>query len=81
MFELEGVELAFEGESLRTIARAALSRGSGARGLRSILEDLMLDVMYDLPEDKGLARVLVDDDVAAGRKPPVRERAEERKTA
>jgi ATP-dependent Clp protease ATP-binding subunit ClpX len=81
MFELEGVELSFEGESLRTIARSALARGSGARGLRSILEDHMLDVRYDLPDDKGLDRVLVDDDVAAGRKPPVRERDTERKTA
>ncbi len=71
MFALEGVELSFSDDSLAAVARLAISRGSGARGLRSILEDLLLDLMYELPEQRTLRRVLIDADVVAKRKPPV----------
>jgi ATP-dependent Clp protease ATP-binding subunit ClpX len=72
MFSLEGVDLTFTPEALKAVAKHAISRGSGARGLRSILEDLMLDVMYDLPEQRGLRQVLVDEDVVLKKKEPVR---------
>jgi ATP-dependent Clp protease ATP-binding subunit ClpX len=72
MFSLEHVELIVSEDALKVVARQAMTRGSGARGLRSILEDLMLDVMYDLPEDRTLRQVIVDEEVALGKKPPVR---------
>jgi ATP-dependent Clp protease ATP-binding subunit ClpX len=59
MFSLEGVDLTFEQDALREIAHHALHRGSGARSLRAILENLLLDVMYDLPDQKDLERVVV----------------------
>ena len=53
LFKIDGVNLEFEEDSLKEIAKAAIARKTGARGLRSILEDIMLDVMYELPEYKG----------------------------
>ena len=56
MFRMEGVELEVREPALRAIARKALARKTGARGLRSILEQTLLDVMYDLPSLTNLAR-------------------------
>ena len=81
MFSFEDVELRFIGDSLKKVAKDALARGSGARGLRSILEDLMLDVMFDLPEDKDLRQVIIDDDVVLGLKTPMRVREGMKKSA
>src|SRR6476469_3384717 len=61
MFRMEGVELEIRELALRAIARKALARKTGARGLRSILEQVLLDVMYDLPSMQNLARVVVDE--------------------
>ena len=61
MFRMEGVELEIRELALRAIARKALARKTGARGLRSILEQVLLDVMYDLPSLSNLARVVVDE--------------------
>ncbi|KMY66114.1 Clp protease ATP-binding protein [Desulfocarbo indianensis] len=63
LFELEGVELKFTDEALMEVAKQALARKSGARGLRSILEAAMLDVMYDLPSLKNVQEVLVGEEV------------------
>jgi ATP-dependent Clp protease ATP-binding subunit ClpX len=52
IFELEGIKLEFDNGSLDAIARAALKRNTGARGLRSVMEEKMLDLMYELPSDK-----------------------------
>lgn len=60
MFGLEKVELVFMPEAVEEIARQSISRGSGARGLRAILESLLMDAMYDLPEQKNLERCIVD---------------------
>ena len=57
MFRMEGVELEIRDGALRAIASKALARKTGARGLRSILEQVLLDVMYDLPSQNNLARV------------------------
>jgi ATP-dependent Clp protease ATP-binding subunit ClpX len=62
LFEMEGVELVFEPESLRAVARKASERNTGARGLRSILEKAMLDIMYDLPSRGSLRRLTVTPD-------------------
>ena len=61
MFRMEGVELEIREPALRAIARKALARKTGARGLRSILEQVLLDIMYDLPSLANLARVVVDE--------------------
>ena len=61
MFRMEGVELEIREAALRAIACKALARKTGARGLRSILEQVLLDVMYDLPSHNNLSRVVVDE--------------------
>ena len=57
MFEFEGSTLTFSDEALRAIAHEAVEHGTGARGLRSICERVLMDVMYDLPEQKDPSRV------------------------
>ena len=65
MFRMEGVELEVRDGALKAIARKALARKTGARGLRSILEQVLLDVMYDLPSLANLSRVIVDESTIA----------------
>ena len=62
LFELDGVELEFSDEALEEIANQALLRGTGARGLRAILEEVLLNVMYDVPSRSDVARVVVTGD-------------------
>jgi ATP-dependent Clp protease ATP-binding subunit ClpX len=69
LFELEGSEVVFEERALREIARRAKSRDTGARGLRSIVEEIMLDVMYELPDSDTKGRHTVTEEVVGGRKP------------
>lgn len=63
LFALEGVELEFRDPALEAIAMQAIKRKSGARGLRSIVEQKLLDVMYELPALTGLQKVTVDENV------------------
>lgn len=63
LFEMEGVELEFREEALTAIAHKAMERKTGARGLRSILEHVLLDVMYKLPSLKGVVKAVVDEAV------------------
>ena len=70
-FELEKVRLKFTDDALVAIAKAALKRGTGARGLRAILEEVMLDVMYDLPTLEGLKECIVTKEVIANRERPI----------
>ena len=72
LFELEDVELTFTDDALEAIAKKAIERKTGARGLRSIVEGLLLDTMLDLPTEDDIAEVVVDKDVVEGRKEPVR---------
>jgi len=62
LFELDGVELDFDKDALNEIANQALKRGTGARGLRAILEEVLLNVMYDVPSRPDVARVVVTGD-------------------
>jgi ATP-dependent Clp protease ATP-binding subunit ClpX len=66
LFEMEGAELVFEEGALREIARKAKSRDTGARGLRSIVEEIMLDIMYELPDLETKGRHVVTEEVARG---------------
>jgi ATP-dependent Clp protease ATP-binding subunit ClpX len=83
-FEFDGVELEFSDDALTAIADQAILRGTGARGLRAIMEEVLLGVMYDLPSAEGIAKCLVDRDVVLSgvnptlvpREAPKRERRE-----
>jgi ATP-dependent Clp protease ATP-binding subunit ClpX len=68
--KLDDVELEFEDEAIEAIARKALARKTGARGLRAIVESIMLDIMYDIPSMKGKKRVTVTKDVVENAKKP-----------
>ena len=70
LFDMEGVEIEFREESLRAVARKAMQRKTGARGLRTILENVLLDIMYDLPGMRNVQKVVVDDDVIQGESKP-----------
>ncbi|OZA58760.1 MAG: hypothetical protein B7X78_08860, partial [Sphingomonadales bacterium 39-62-4] len=59
-------------DALEAIAKKAIARKTGARGLRSIVEGLLLDTMFDVPTETDIAEVVVDKDVVEGRKDPVR---------
>ncbi|MBN2800807.1 MAG: ATP-dependent Clp protease ATP-binding subunit ClpX [Deltaproteobacteria bacterium] len=71
LFEMEGVELRFTEGALRQIAELSLERKAGARGLRGIMEELMLDTMYDLPSKRGVTTCLVSEETVRGDQPPV----------
>jgi ATP-dependent Clp protease ATP-binding subunit ClpX len=72
LFDMEDVQLEFTDDALHSIAVKAIERKTGARGLRSILEGILLDTMFDLPSMDGVDEVHVDRDVVEGRKEPVR---------
>jgi ATP-dependent Clp protease ATP-binding subunit ClpX len=63
MFEIDGVELEFTADALEAVADQAVLRGTGARGLRAIMEEVLLPVMFDVPSDDGIARVVVTKEV------------------
>ncbi len=64
------MKLTFSKESLRAIAREAMRRNSGARGLRAIVEDAMLDIMYDVPFREGVKECKITEQVITKREPP-----------
>ena len=70
MFEMEGAELEIREDALRAIARKAMARKTGARGLRTILEHVLLDIMYDLPSMNDVSKVVLDEAVIMGEKEP-----------
>jgi len=70
LFEMEGAELDFRDDALRAIARKAMERKTGARGLRTILEQVLLDTMYDLPAMEDVDKVVVDESVITGESEP-----------
>src|SRR3546814_1081899 len=72
LFELEDVELTFTDDALRAIAERAIGRKTGARGLRPIVEGILLDTMFDLPDMDGVTEIVIDKDAVEGRKDPVR---------
>src|ERR1700704_488642 len=78
LFEMEGAELEFREEALKAVAKRAMQRKTGARGLRTILENVLLDTMYELPSLRNVAKVVVDESVIEGTtKPYVIYRSEE----
>jgi len=83
LFELEDARLTFDAEALRAVARKALKRGTGARGLRAILETTMTDIMFDLPDREDVREVVITPECVTEGKPPlvVTERAKQKKEA
>ena len=78
MFEMEKVKLTFPDEALRAISRKAIARKTGARGLRSILESILLDTMFELPTMTSVEEVVVSADVVEGRAKPLQIHSERR---
>ncbi|MDO4807210.1 MAG: ATP-dependent Clp protease ATP-binding subunit ClpX [Coriobacteriales bacterium] len=74
MFQIEGVELEFTDDALRAIAHQAIERQTGARGLRSICEQVLQDIMFDLPSDLSISKVTVTKESVLGSEPPIVER-------
>jgi len=71
LLKLEGVDLTFTKDSLKAVATEAMKRKSGARGLRSIMEGIMLDIMYDIPDMEGVKECIISQDVVLKGKPPI----------
>ena len=71
LFEMESVHLKFTEEALRAIARDATKRKSGARGLRAIMENIMLEIMYDMPSQPNIKEVVISEDVVEKNDPPI----------
>ena len=66
LFEMEGVNIDFREDALDAIAKKAMERKTGARGLRSILESVLLEIMYDIPSVTGVSKVVIDENVING---------------
>ncbi|MBQ0724898.1 MAG: ATP-dependent Clp protease ATP-binding subunit ClpX [Cycloclasticus sp.] len=71
LFDMEGVELEFREAALREVAKKAMKRKTGARGLRTILEQVLLDTMYELPSLENVCKVVIDDKVIRGESDPL----------
>ena len=71
LFEMEGVEIQFREDALRAIAKKAQERKTGARGLRSIMESVLLDTMYNIPSQDGVTKVVIDEAVINGESEPL----------
>ena len=81
MLDLDGVKLTVTADGLREVAKLAVQRKTGARGLRSILEKMLLQPMFDAPDKKDLVEIVIDKDVVLGKKKPVEIFAESKKAA
>ena len=71
LFEMEGAELEFREDSLSAIARKSMERKTGARGLRTIVENVLLDTMYELPSSDNISKVVIDESVILGNSEPI----------
>jgi ATP-dependent Clp protease ATP-binding subunit ClpX len=81
LMAMEGVELNITKDGLRALAERAVTKGTGARALRSMMEKIMLDVMYDVPSREDVAEVTINRAVVEGRKPPLLRRKQDKDAA
>ena len=81
LFDMENVELSFTDDALEAVAKKAIERKTGARGLRSILEAILLDTMFDLPSLTDVSEIVIDKDVVMGTKEPIKVFAKSAKSA
>ena len=78
LLKMDGVDLSFEDEAVRAIAKRAIELNTGARGLRSIVEECMLDTMFDTPPDKTIKKIVITKDTIEGKKQPIIIKSEEK---
>ena len=71
LFEMDGVKLKFAKNALSAVAKEALARNAGARGLRAILEGSLLDIMYDVPSRSGIKEVVINEEVVTKGEAPL----------
>jgi len=71
LFEIDGVKLEVTDEALRIIARKAIKRGTGARALKNVFEEMMIDMMFELPNLKNVEKVVITEEVALGKEKPI----------
>ena len=71
LFEMDNTQLEFTDEALLAIAQEAIKRKTGARGLRSIIEDIMLDIMYEIPHRTNISKCVITKEVVANRDEPI----------
>jgi ATP-dependent Clp protease ATP-binding subunit ClpX len=71
LFEMEGADLEFRDDSLSAIAKKSMERKTGARGLRTIVENVLLDTMYELPSNDKISKVVIDENVILGKSEPI----------
>lgn len=71
LFDMDGVQLEFEDSALEAVAAKALERNTGARGLRSIMEEMMMNLMYEIPSRKDVTKIIITEDCANGLKEPI----------
>ena len=81
LFDMENVDLEFTDSSLIAIAKKAIELKTGARGLRAIMEEVLLNIMYEIPDKEGISKVVIDDEVICGKKPAEYIYAESKKSA
>jgi len=71
LFKMENIDLEFKKDALQEIAKMAIKRKTGARGLRSIMEDLLIDLMFDTPDSKDIKKIIINYEMAAKKGPPI----------
>src|SRR5690606_26940359 len=71
LFDMDGVEIQFRSDALQAIAKKAQERKTGARGLRSIMESVLLETMYKIPSEKNVTKVVIDEAVIRGESEPL----------
>ena len=71
VFKMDNIELVFEDEALKKIAKLTVERKTGARGLRSIIEGILRDIMFESPSDKTICKIVITEDCVDGGKPQV----------
>lgn len=76
LFEMDGVQLEFTPEAIRAIAKKTMEKKTGARGLRTIMESIMMDVMYEIPSDDTIEKCIITEEVVSGECDPIVERRE-----
>ena len=81
LLEMDGVKLHFTDGALTELAKAAIKRGTGARGLRSLMEKMMLDTMYEIPDSNDIVSVKITDKVVLGQATPVFQRRQKKAAA
>ena len=80
LFEMDGVQLEFTPEAISAIAKQTMEKKTGARGLRTIMESIMMDVMYEIPSDETIRKCIITEDVVAGKCDPIVEHDEKKET-